>query len=97
MSDSRREFFRRAFLGAGVLTEAKALVAHDQSSTMQHDHMNKERGHHETEAEAKISHSKARDSASALPAVPVQTPDVPDLPSRCTATLRHSRRHPTSD
>ena len=71
MNSKRREFFRRAFWGAGALGSARAWAAQAEPS-MHHDQMPTVRGM--TWSEFQVG------SNGASQVVPVQTPDVPNLP-----------------
>src|SRR6516162_10100570 len=68
MNSKRREFFRRAFWGAGALASAKGWAAQSEPS-VHHDQMQI------------VAMSESHPGAdSARQSVPVQTPDISDLP-----------------
>ncbi|MGH9356289.1 MAG: multicopper oxidase domain-containing protein, partial [Terriglobia bacterium] len=74
MSKNRRDFFRKAFAGAGLLTGTRAFAtnsaraAQHQHTDMQRDHMHMNPG------------SSAQNPSYSGEFLPVQTPDIPDLP-----------------
>ena len=71
MNSKRREFLRRAIWGAGALGSGKAWAAQAEPS-MHHDQIQPVRGMGGSEPHVGLN--------SARQQVPVQTPDVPDLP-----------------
>ena len=71
MDSKRRDFFRRAFWGAGALGSAKAWAAQAELS-MHHNQIQRVRG------QPGLAPHLGTDNARQF--LPVQTPDVPDLP-----------------
>jgi manganese oxidase len=73
---SRRGFLRNIFAGAGAIASAKMLLAHETDSS---------RGMQEMKM--KINDKKQAERAYASP-VPVETPDVPQLPWRMDGDVK---------
>ena len=71
MTNSRRDFFRRALVGTGVLTGVRAWASEQAQSSLQ-NHMKMSRSTQQGHV------SQKEPSGDAF--LPVQTPDVPDLP-----------------
>src|SRR5437867_12955031 len=72
---SRRNFFRSVLgVGGGVAVLSTTAAA-------QHEH-------HQAGPEVRTSRSKTRESGDAPPQVPVQTPDIPDLPFSVDAGVK---------
>ena len=80
MSNSRREFFRKAFAGTGILAGGRAWTA-PQSQSM--DPMKMDMGQSMPHRPTKMhmgTRSKGKEMSSSAEFVSVQTPDVPMLP-----------------
>jgi len=79
MSNSRREFFRKALAGAGILAGGRAWTApQSQSMPMKMDIV-QSMPHHPTEMH-RGARSKDKEMHSSAEFVSVQTPDLPMLP-----------------
>ena len=76
MNKTRRDFFRRAFLGAGVLAGTSSLAAQESHPTQpgQRD-MDMDHGAMKMGQKAPVASTATRGAT-----VPVETPDVPKLP-----------------
>src|SRR5437667_1794978 len=76
MTKSRRDFFRKALVGAGALASTPAWDG-PRAQAIEQDHMNMQHDH----THMKMSQAtplRNRPSGGAF--VPLQTPDIPDLP-----------------
>ena len=88
MIKSRRDFFRRAFVGAGALASAPAWAgqqrqpAQQEHMNMQQDpmQMNMSQGKSDQDLPLGLHAGREKQIGGSVPFLPAQTPDTPNLP-----------------